>query len=279
MTVMTVLLIATCMFLAQESAQTQPPLDVQLTRVVEMRKSTTVVRRTTESFDPAGEARLVMTLELRGPLAARAYRYGFIAATCMTPEGTALSPIAAGNAHAHPIDNFIDIDREMMFAFEPNKPTDLIRMELGFEPPLRATRAVTLTGQVALLVAERQQEITFEDVRSLGTTALNHPTLTNAGLQVMLQKKTPTPTSFEDPARSIHLDITGPNESITSMKLIDDNGRVIDTMRMWQSIGSQTSYSLQGFEELPSTTHLHMTIAVGQQRIDVPFGFKNVALP
>jgi hypothetical protein len=228
------------------------------------------------NLDPA---RLVLTVDLVGPEMAGAYRYGFITAQGRDNSGSPLQALGS-NASGHPGDSFRDVDLEFMFAWQQEKPTDRLRIDLGFVPPARnATHLESVEGTVLVQRADSQQQITFDRIRERRDQTLNHPLLEEAGVTVTVGTAGPSMLGSGDPDKSVSLVINGPMDVLPKIALLKPDGQNISVGRMWNTVAQQTGFVLQAWETLPEDASLQLTVAVGHQTVRVPFQFKNVALP
>ncbi|MFW6114151.1 MAG: WD40 repeat domain-containing protein [bacterium] len=234
---------------------------------------------------PEDQESLYATLHLTGQAAADTTHYGFLKLTkCQRNNGESLKQLESSFSMNDPSEQFVEIDRDMMFAGEFNAPKNQLRLHVVLEkPPAGASQLKAIEGYLDLLASNEQKQITLKKVSGKAGQKLANPVLQEAGLEIRVLKPTNERTRLfsENPEQSLSLEIDGQRTALLDFQLQDQNGKTIETQTAWSEGSSDEPayYSLQAEQKLPATTALQLTAAVDQKRLRVPFRFENVSLP
>ncbi len=228
-------------------------------------------------FGGFDQSKLAVTIELQGERLKKASQYGHIDITSATTDkGETLEVIPFASLGHHPTDRYESINRDFMYAFEQTKPTDRIKIDLGFKPCKRATsRIQAIQGTVRVLTVDRMEEITFGNIAQRKGDSLGHPVLKAANVTVRV---TGIKNSV-DALESVTLEIQDAENVIHDVYMTDENGKKLNVSSMKMFMGSKTMLTLQGWEKLPKDANVVVSAGVGQKTFSVPFAIKGVPLP
>lgn len=254
-------------------------INVKAIKVVETREVdlNPSAKNSDSFFSGFDQNRLAVTIELEGSQLEKASQYGRIEiASAKTDTGETLEVIPFPSAGHHPSDRYETIDREFMYAFEQNKPTDRIKLDLGFKPTKRAAKSIqAIQGTVRLLTVDKMEDLTFSDVAKRKGEALSHPILKAANVTAQITQVEGSADALE----SVTLEIHDADEVIHEVYMTDSAGKKLNVSSMKMFMGSKTMLTLQGWEKLPKDANVAMRVGVGQKTVPVTFALKDVPLP
>lgn len=237
-------------------------------------------------FPPDDQEPLFATVELTGQPAAEATHYGFLKITTATVEGDEpLQQVASRFSMNNPAEQFVEIDRNMMFAGQFEKPEDAIRLHLMLEqPPSAAERLQVLDGSLQLMTGGDRKQVTVPGIAQKVGQTLNESALQAANLNIRVIDPNQAKVTFPDatPEQMVSLVIRGPETALLDLELVDGDGTALETQAGWSggsSSGTPLSYTLQAKGSLPPDAALRLSLAVNQKRVEVPFRFEDVPLP
>jgi hypothetical protein len=219
---------------------------------------------------------LFVTLELTGEPAAQATAYGFFQVqSAKDNEGNVLNQVKTPFSMQDPTEQFINIDRNMMFAGTFDRPEDTIKLHLMVDRPAdTATELAELEGSLKLMVGGQSKQVILPGALQNRGTPLTDPALEQAGLSVRVR-----PDAGEADPNVVRVEITGPPSSLSELKLVDAGGGSMETGMSWSSSEGTTSYTMNAEKELPPDAALRLQVMVGQKPLAVPFKFQNAPLP
>lgn len=228
--------------------------------------------------DPARVPHLAVILEIAGPPAAQAIKYGHIKIIkAEDDQGKSLKAIKVSDLTKDPADGFIDIDRHAMFFWDQDKPTDKLRVELNLENAGRSAKTLKkLEGTIKLRIAAERQEVVIDAILSKQGQTIEHEVLKAAGLTL-------TVVEVDPKTKRITFETTGVQDSLLSMTLETADGKAIDAAQFStpapNAVDAKMSRGLNPWAAVPPDARLRLIIGTGLSTVDVPFSFADVALP
>ncbi len=233
---------------------------------------------------PRDQEPLFATIELAGTAAAQATHFGFLDVSTAKADGDeTLEQIESSFSMNNPVEQFVEVDRQMMFAGQFDRPDDELRIQLMLQrPPSAAKRLQVLEGSLQLMTGGERKQVTVEGIAEKVGEALSDPVLEEAGLEVQVTDPADAQVTLPDakPEQMIAVNIQGPETAILDMDLVDAEGNELETMAAWSGGPDGTlSYTLQAEDGLPPNVGFRWSLAVDQQRVRVPFRFEDVPLP
>ncbi|MCG3137732.1 MAG: hypothetical protein HJJLKODD_01582 [Phycisphaerae bacterium] len=223
---------------------------------------------------PGQAAQLAVTVELIGAQLAQVVQYGQLKINSAADDQG--QPLKAPEESFSTISSGMqEVDRQSMYFWYEEVPTDRIQFDLIFEPTARTAKQIkTIDAAIQLnLVAEKRQ-IVFENPTGLADQKLTHADLEAAKLNISLGK-----SEGEEAKNTIKLQINGSRDGLIDAELQDASGKKLETSRMTWSMGDNTEMSLQSWEPLPEGVKLVLTVGIGQQTLNVPIKLENINLP
>ncbi len=228
--------------------------------------------------DPARVPHLAVTIEITGPHAAQAIKYGHIKiAKAEDDQGKSLKLLTVSDLARDPAEGYVEIDRHAMFFWERDEPKDKLRIELNLDNAGRSAKTLkTLEGTLKLRIAAERKEVVIDTILSKQGQEIENEVLKAAGLKVTI-------ASVDSKTKSITLETTGVQDSLLNMTLETADGKVIDAAQYStptpESDGAKMSRGLDPWAAVPPDARLRLTIGTGLRSVDVPFSFTDVALP
>ena len=228
------------------------------------------------TMDQSRSPRLTVTIDIAGDLAAGAVKYGFIKISqAEDDQGASLKPREGFGLDKHPHDHFVEVDRASMFFWEAEEPKDKLRIDLQFERSARSAKKLkTLSGTLKLLTVKERREVIVADILNSQGKSLEHDALKSAGLSIKVARVDPK-------SKGVTLEMTGNHDSLLELALVDSEGKQIEaaTMTTLLAGGTVLARALQPWAAVPPDARLKLVVGLGQQTVEVPFSFSDVALP
>jgi len=218
---------------------------------------------------PAG---LKLILSLKGPDVDSAVRYGNLHIDQAVDDlGSNLIPPKDAFNRSNKFRDYnnaffrkSDLDRK------ETPPDPQVEIDLGL-PKRAATKITRLRGWFELAQQGTIKTVEAADIAAPGTKKLAIPA--DAGVSV-------TTTVTPDDKNSIGLAITGDENAVDSIEVLDGSGKKVSTgMSSWSIGGGPAHKSLDLSSPLDGTMKLVVKLAVDRKITKVPFDLKDISLP
>jgi hypothetical protein len=225
------------------------------------------------------EPELTLQIELVGPAAGAATHWGKLKIkTARVDHGDALELRPAG--YHDPSEDFVQIDRNMMFFGQDTPSADQLLLDLKFNcPPRAATKLSLLEGQLALRVGKRKT-VLVDGLRAKEGQAVEDQILKAAGVSLRLTK--PASEGFmapDEPTKSITFKLAGVLDAVLEVDVVDAGGKSIKAGHMSSGSDTEMSYVVQSEDTLPADAKLKLTVITDRRDVEVPFRLENIPLP
>jgi hypothetical protein len=227
--------------------------------------------------NPFDTSKLAVTIELAGKAIEKAVKYGYIKITSATTDGgDKLEVLGSNEFGSHNESSYSDINREFMYSWNEEKPKDRIKFDLAFKaPPRGVTGIAAIRGVLKVLTVDEVKTVTFDGIRSKQGSALASPVLQQAGVTVKVLE----PAKNADSSKSVRLEMMDPGDVVHELKLVTVSGEDINASKMTMTVGSMKQIQLDSWEPLPKDVRLKVSVAVGQEVVEVPISLNNLPLP
>ncbi len=220
---------------------------------------------------PAG---LKLTLNITGPLAKKAIRYGHVAVDeAVDDRGNRLEKVR------------LMFDRRQREGFLPVNTWKRRAVKDGFQLELylaeskrSATKITRLKGSLKLLTGEKTVGVLIKNVKGLVGKQLDNKTLAKAGVTLAFVK---TPTDLmTEPARQVSYTVGGNEAALLDVSLVDASGKRIAGTAGWMSQRTgRKIHFLSGLKELPDGVGVKLSVLIGAKVTTVPIVLKDIPLP
>ncbi|MEO0481275.1 MAG: hypothetical protein AAF196_17540 [Planctomycetota bacterium] len=161
------------------------------------------------------------------------------------------------------------IDRDHMWFFEDDKPTDRLKLDLVLGlAPRSATEIAMLRGSLKMQSATLEA-ISVTDLREKANSPIESPLLEAASVEGKIG-------DIDD--SSIELEFSGSVGAISEIRLVDGQGEDIAWGTSSSSSDSSKWLSI-GFQDLPANARLEIDVATSSEEITVPFRLESLQLP
>ena len=167
-------------------------------------------------------------------------------------------------------DEFREIEREHMFfgMNENEKDPNLLRLELNLDQSSRAATAVSVKGNLLLKIGD-QSAAYFKNVTAMSNQLLKNDLLTKAGVKITVVKGND---------KEVQMSISGKQDAIASLKLVNKKGEDASNGSMSSSFGGSTTRTLyikDGMKDLM----LKVMVLGNMKEVKVPFNLEKLELP
>lgn len=215
---------------------------------------------------------LKLLLSVSGPEAEAATQYGDLTIDEVVDD-TGSSLIPASDALNDP-KKFKDFDnaffRKSTFG---DRPPAAPEIELALALPKRsATKITRLRGSVSLVVLGQLTPVELGNLKSPGEKKLNIPASANVGVTATV--------ASGDNVRSVSIEITGDENVIESIVVVDSDGKEISGgMSSFTFMNGPVHHTLSLRQPLNDSMKLVAKLALDRRITKVPFDLKDIPLP
>jgi hypothetical protein len=152
------------------------------------------------------------------------------------------------------------------------KPT-APQVELSLAQPKRsATKIVRLRGTLSLAEQGTIQTVELATLKGAGKQTLAIPAGANLGVT--------TDIAAGEDVRSIGIEITGDENALESIEIVDASGKAVSSgMSSWSFNGGPAHKTLSLKKPLDNSMKLVAKVALNRKISKVPFDLKDIALP
>ncbi len=214
---------------------------------------------------------LVVEVSILGKTAAEATSYGNLKLTKATSaDGADMKCKKSIGPGRDPVQGFVKIDRKNKFFSK--HPKDGVLIALQFERPKGdVTKTGRIEGSVELLSGGKQQAVVVASLAPYLKKTIANASLKTAGVELKLTKRD---------ENSVSIQISGKQQNLVDIVLIDKNGKPIKTMGgSFQMGGGPITRSFDSQKgSLPADVGLRATVVVGSKPVVVPFAVSGLKI-
>lgn len=214
---------------------------------------------------------LKIVLSLKGPEAQSSVRYGNLHLDqAVDDRGTDLIPAKDSFNRGDKFEEYSNAFFRKSGLGRNDTPADPeVEIVLGL-PKRAATKIAHLRGSFDLAEQGTIKTVTVPDIATPGSKKLDLPAA--AGVQI-------TTTVDADKKTSVGMNITGDEDAIESIEVLDSSGKKISNGMSWFLGSGPKHKSLDLESPLDATMKLVVKLAVDRKITKVPFDLKDIALP
>jgi hypothetical protein len=216
---------------------------------------------------------LTVTLILTGKGVEKATHWGHLKiAAAKDDRGTDIAPDPT-EPQSIPPNDFVPIDRSMMFFFEEKKPKDRLVLDVRLKSPPRTSEALARMEGSLRLAEGKTRDVLTGPLADLVGKAVADPTLKSAGISVDVVKASDTPPIV------LELAVKDPRKALLEVDAVDAAGKKLTSGQSFMDMDEKKQVQLMGDKGLPPGARLKLTVLIERKETTVPFKVEKVALP